>query len=36
LPTRQNDPELYERPSTRIDLGGLTVQDLIDWERGDR
>ena len=36
LPTRPNDPELYRRPSTPVDLGGLTVQDLIDWERGDR
>jgi prevent-host-death family protein len=36
LPTRPNDPELYRRSSTRVDLGGLTAQDLIDWERGDR
>ncbi|HYO44025.1 MAG TPA: type II toxin-antitoxin system prevent-host-death family antitoxin [Candidatus Limnocylindrales bacterium] len=36
LPTRPNDPELYRRPGTPVDLGGLTVQDLIDWERGDR
>jgi prevent-host-death family protein len=36
LPTRPNDPELYRRPGVAVDLGGLTVQDLIDWERGDR
>jgi prevent-host-death family protein len=36
LPTRPNSPELYRRPGTPVDLGGLTVQDLIDWERGDR
>lgn len=36
LPTRPNAPELYTRPLTRIDLGGLTAQDLIDLERGDR
>ena len=36
LPTRPNSPELCRRPNVRIDLGGLTVQDLIDWERGDR
>ena len=31
----KNRPELYPTMS-RVDLGGLTVQDLIDWERGDR
>jgi len=36
LPTRPNDPELYDRPRPKIDMGGLTVQDLIDLERGDR
>jgi prevent-host-death family protein len=36
LPTRPNSPELYRRPNVKIDLGGLTVQDLIDWERGDQ
>jgi prevent-host-death family protein len=36
LPSRPNDPELYRRSGTRVDLGELTVQDLIDWERGDR
>lgn len=36
LPTRANTPDLYRRPLGRIDLGGLTVQDLIDEERGDR
>lgn len=36
LPTRPNDPELYLRPMPRIDLHGLTAQDLIDEERGDR
>ncbi len=35
LPTRPNDPELYLRPLPKIDLDGLTVQDLIDLERGD-
>jgi len=36
LPTRPNSPELYRRANVKIDLGGLTAQDLIDWERGDR
>jgi prevent-host-death family protein len=36
LPTRPHDPELYRRPLPKVDLGGRTVQDLIDWERGDR
>ena len=36
LPTAQVDPALFDRPRPKIDLGGLTVQDLIDWERGDR
>jgi prevent-host-death family protein len=36
LPTRPHDPTLFDLPRPRIDLGGMTVQDLIDWERGDR
>ena len=36
LPTAQVDPALFDRPRPKIDLGGLTVQDLIDLERGDR
>ena len=36
LPTRRHDPDVYRRPLPKIDLGGETVQDLIDWERGDR
>jgi antitoxin (DNA-binding transcriptional repressor) of toxin-antitoxin stability system len=36
LPTRPNSPDLYRRPDVKIDLGRLTVQDLIDRERGDR
>ncbi len=35
LPTRPHDPDLYLRPLPKIDLGGLTVKDLIDLERGD-
>jgi len=36
LPTAQVDPALFDEPLPKIDLGGLTVQDLIDLERGDR
>ncbi len=36
LPTRRHDPDLYLRPRPKLDMGGLTVQDLIDLERGDR
>ena len=36
LPTRPHDPELYLRPMPKIDLGGETVQDIIDWLREDR
>jgi prevent-host-death family protein len=36
LPTAQVDPALFDQPRPKIDLGGLTVQDLIDLERGDR
>ncbi len=36
LPTRQNSPELYRRPNVKIDLGGLTVQEMIDFLREDR
>ncbi len=36
LPTRPHDPDLYLRPRPKLDMGGLTVQDLIDLERGDR
>jgi len=35
LATRPNDPSLY-RDLPPIDLGGRTVQDLIDWQRGER
>jgi prevent-host-death family protein len=35
LPTRPHDPDVYRRPLPKIDLGGETVQDLIDYERGD-
>ncbi len=36
LPTRPSDPDVYLRPRPAVDMGGLTVQDLIDAERGDR
>jgi len=37
LPTLPHDPDVYRRrPMPKIDLGGETVQDLIDYERGDR
>jgi prevent-host-death family protein len=36
LPTAPVDPALFDQPRPKIDMGGLTVQDLIDWERGDR
>ena len=36
LPTRPHDPELYLRPRPRVDLGGETVQDMIDRLREDR
>ena len=35
LATKQNDPSLYRR-MPHIDLGGTTIQDLIDEIRGDR
>jgi len=35
LASRPNDPSLYRR-MPRIDLGGKTIQDLIDEIRGDR
>ncbi len=35
LATRPNDPSLY-RNLPRIDLGGRTVQELLDWQRGER
>lgn len=35
LATRPNDPSLYRR-MPHVDLGGKTVQDLIDETRGDR
>ena len=35
LATKQNDPSLYRR-MPHIDLGGKTIQDLIDEIRGDR
>lgn len=36
LPTRSLPAGFFDRPRPRVDLGGLTVKDLIDWERGDR
>jgi len=36
LPTRPHDPGPYKLPAEQIDLGGLTVQDLIDFTREDR
>ena len=36
MPTAQVDAALFDQPRPRIDMGGLTVQDLIDLERGDR
>jgi prevent-host-death family protein len=36
MPSAQVDPALFDEPRPRIDMGGLTVQDLIDLERGDR
>lgn len=36
LPTRPNSPELYRRPLPKVDLGGLTVQQIIDDLREDR
>lgn len=36
MPTRPHEPELYLRPLPRVDLHGVTAQDLIDDERGDR
>jgi prevent-host-death family protein len=36
LPTAKVDPALFDQPRPKIDMGGFTVQDLIDWERGDR
>jgi prevent-host-death family protein len=35
LPTRPSSPDPYRRMPP-VDLGGRTVQDLIDEERGDR
>ena len=35
LATKQNDPSLYRR-MPHIDLGGKTIQDLIDEIRSDR
>ena len=35
LATKPNDPSLYRR-MPHIDLGGKTIQDLIDEIRGDR
>ena len=35
LATKQNDPSLYRR-MPHIDLGGKTIQDLLDEIRGDR
>ena len=36
MPSAQVDPALFDQPRPRIDMGGLTVHDLIDLERGDR
>lgn len=36
LPTRTNSPELYRRPAVKVDLGGLTSQDMLDSLREDR
>jgi antitoxin (DNA-binding transcriptional repressor) of toxin-antitoxin stability system len=35
LRTQKNDRALYP-PSPHVDLGGETLEDLIDWQRGDR
>ncbi len=35
LATRPNDPSLYSIPRQRRS-GGETVQEMIDWQRGDR
>jgi hypothetical protein len=34
LATRPNDPSLYRR-MPRVDLGGKTIEDLMDEIRGD-
>lgn len=36
LPTATVDPAVFDEARPKIDLGGLTVQDLIDQQRGDR
>jgi antitoxin (DNA-binding transcriptional repressor) of toxin-antitoxin stability system len=36
LPTAVVDPAVFDAPLPKIDLGGLTVQDLVDHQRGDR
>lgn len=36
LPTATVDPAVFDAPRPKIDLGGLTIQDLIDQQRGDR
>ena len=36
LPTRPNSPELYRRPLPKVDLGGHSVKDMIDFLREDR
>lgn len=36
LPLRPHDPRLYRRPLPKVDLGGLTVRELIDLEREER
>ena len=36
LPTAQVDPEVFDQLRPKVDMGGLTVQDLIDLERGER
>lgn len=36
LPTRPNDPELYRRPLPKVDLGGHSTKEMIDFLREDR
>lgn len=36
LATKKNDPSLYRVPRPKLRSGGETVQEMIDWQRGDR
>ncbi len=36
LATKKNDPSLYRIPRPKRRSGGETVQEMIDWQRGDR